>query len=320
MKTGIIDFHCDALSKLQQNTNLDFQSDSGLDVTAAKLEQGGVQLQCFAIYLSEKLGAGKIGHILEQLALFRTRVETSGLPLVTSRQQLAAITSTGNKGALLSLEGAEGLEGNFHYLQCIYNLGVRFIGITWNHANWAADGVLEPRGGGFTAKGKELIAACHKLGIVLDVSHLSQAGFWELSEWAEKAGKPFIASHSNSFSVCQHPRNLTDEQVRAIVRLGGRIGLTFVPQFVKAASRVQMTDLLLHIEHLCACGAENHLMFGSDFDGIEEHIEGLEDASKYLFLKEMLLKTYPEPLVDKWLSQNALKFLQTQLPSAKKAL
>lgn len=320
MKFGIIDFHCDALMKLQLNPELNFQDDSKLDVTASKLKKGGVQLQCFAIYLAEQLGKPHIGLILEQIALYRTQIETCGIPLVTSRQQLAALAAVGETGAMLSIEGADGLEGHFGYLQCCYDLGVRFLGLTWNHANWAADGVMEPRGGGFTAKGKQLVKACHDLGIILDVSHLSQQGFWELTEMAESAGKPFIASHSNSISVCKHPRNLTDEQIRAIVRLGGRIGLTFVPPFVKADGPVKMTDLLPHIEHMCACGAENHLMFGSDFDGIDEHIEGLENAAGYSMFKEMLLKYYAETLVDKWLSQNAFKFLQTQLPSAKKAL
>lgn len=319
MKFGIVDFHCDALSKLQLNPELHFGDDPGLDVTASKLKKGGVQLQCFAIYLSEQLGQARIGLILEQIALYRTKVESCGLPLITSRQQLAALAAAGETGAMLSIEGADGLEGHFGYLQCCYDLGVRFLGLTWNHANWAADGVMEPRGRGFTAKGKQLVEACHDLGIILDVSHLSQQGFWELTEMAESAGRPFIASHSNSHSICKHPRNLTDEQIRAIVRLGGRIGLTFVPPFVKTDSPVKMTDLLPHIEHMCACGAENNLMFGSDFDGIDEHIEGLENAAGYSAFKDMLLKYYAEPLVDKWLAQNALKFLQTHLPSTKKA-
>ncbi|WP_223070429.1 dipeptidase [Paenibacillus caui] len=320
MKFGIVDFHCDALSKLHQDPSIHFSDDQKLDVSAFKLKQGGIKLQCFAIFVSERLGQGRIGHILEQIRLFRTEVEACGLPLVTSRQQLAALVASGGSGGLLSLEGADALEGNLSYLRCCYDLGVRFLGITWNHANWAADGIMESRGGGFTQKGKELVQACHELGIILDVSHLSPKGFWELTELAETAGKPFIASHSNSFSVCNHPRNLSDEQIRAIVRLGGRIGITFVPYFVKSEGPVKMTDLLPHLEYMCSLGAENHLVFGSDFDGIDHHIAGLENAAKYSDLREMLLKYYSGALADKWLYQNALKFLQTQIPATKKTL
>ncbi|GGA39094.1 dipeptidase [Paenibacillus physcomitrellae] len=321
MKWGIIDFHCDALSKLQENPEIRFEEDERLDVSAKKLSQGGVGLQCFAIFIDDEQEKARIGRVLEQISLYRTEVEKAGIPLVTSRQELAALNAAGGgTGGMLSLEGAHGLEGNLKYVQNCYDLGVRFLGITWNHANWAADGIMEPRGGGFTQKGHELVKLCHELGIILDVSHLSIKGFWELTEAAEKVGKPFIASHSNSIKICDHPRNLSDEQIRTIVRLGGRIGLTFVPPFVKASGPVKMTDLLPHLEHMCSLGAENHLMFGSDFDGIDEHIEGLEHAACYVSFKELLLKYYSEPLVDKWLSLNAMRFLQTWLPATKKAL
>nr|WP_138493905.1 dipeptidase [Paenibacillus pinistramenti] len=320
MKFGVIDFHCDALGKLQQHPDICFEEDERLDVSLHKLKQGSVGLQCFAVFITDDPEQARIGRVLEQLSLFRSRVEKAGIALVASRQELAALNAAGGIGGMLSLEGAHGLEGNLNYLQSCYDLGVRFLGITWNHANWAADGVMELRGGGFTERGKELIRRCHELGIVLDVSHLSVKGFWELTEAAEQAGRPFIASHSNSMAVCSHPRNLSDEQIRTIVRLGGRIGLTFVPPFVKPSGPVKMTDLLPHLEHLCSLGAENHIMFGSDFDGIEEHILGLEDASKYAAWKELLLKYYSGQLVDKWLSVNALRFLQTWLPAIKKAL
>jgi membrane dipeptidase len=318
LKYGVIDFHCDALSKLQEQPDIRFAGDTRLDVSAKTLEQGGVRLQCFAVFLLDDSENATIGRVLEQISLFRTEVEPAGYPLVTSRQQLENLAASGGRGALLSLEGAHGLEGNLKYLQCCYDLGVRLLGLTWNNANWAADGVMEPRGGGFTAKGLELVQACYKLGIILDVSHLSVQGFWQLAELAEKEGKPFIASHSNSLSVCSHPRNLNDEQIRAIIRLNGRIGLTFVPYFVKKTQGpVKMTDLLPHLEHMCSLGAEKHIMFGSDFDGIDRYIEGLKDASHYQNWKELLLKHYPEALVDKWLYHNAMEFLQSWLPATK---
>ena len=320
MKFGVVDFHCDVLYKLQLDSKIRFADAPGLDASARMLRAGEVQLQCFAIFLDESLGQPRIGQVLEQISLYRSEVETNGYGLITNQEELSRLRASGRQGALLSLEGADGLEGNFHYLRSCYDLGVRFLGITWNYANWAADGALEVRNGGFTNQGRKLVATCHELGIVLDASHLSEKAFWELAEMAQAAGKPFIASHSNCYSVCPHPRNLKDDQIRAIVKLGGRIGLTFVPYFVKSTGHVKLTDLLAHIEHFCLLGAEECLMFGSDFDGIEVHIKDLENAGQYPALKEMLLQHYSETLVEKWMSGNALRFLETELPPARKAL
>ena len=125
--------------------------------------------------------------------------------------------------------------------------------------------MLEQRNGGFTERGRQLIEQCHRTGIILDVSHLSQAGFWEMAELTQG---PVIASHSNAYSICPHPRNLSDEQIRALIALNGMIGITFVPWFIRSGvERVTPEDVLPHIEKICELGGEKHIMFGSDFDG-----------------------------------------------------
>lgn len=320
MKATIIDFHCDALSKMLLDPKLDFARDQRLDVNLRRLEEGGVMLQCFAIFLSERLGPPKMEHVLAQLDIFQSAVKSLGVAQVSTAEDLEALEQSGGTGGLLSLEGADGLEGNLHYLRLCYERGVRFLGLTWNYANWAADGIMEPRGGGFTPQGVELVKACHELGIVLDVSHLSVQGFWELQTLAESAGKPFIASHSNAYSICPHARNLADDQIRAIVKLGGRIGITYVPWFVKEGRNVSSRDLLPHLERICSLGGAEHIMFGSDFDGIESHLSDLQHAGHYAKWQETLLKYYPEELVRGWLYGNAAAFLRAWLPSQKKAL
>ncbi|KAI7248407.1 hypothetical protein KC345_g11863 [Hortaea werneckii] len=214
---------------------------------------------------------------------------------------------------MLSLEGVDGLEGNLFYAQLCFELGVRFLGVTWNYANWAADGVLEPRNGGFTEQGRKLIEWCNGSGMLLDVSHLAPAGFWEL---VERSKRPFIASHSNSAAICGHPRNLSDEQIKALVTLDGRIGLTFVPWFVRDGGGANSDDVRRHIEHVCALGGSKQIMFGSDFDGIDAWVTGLEHPGKYAEFASLLLKYYPEDEVKGWLFDNALTFLKTHLPSA----
>lgn len=310
----MIDLHCDALSKLQLNRELQFLDDERLDVNVERMIQGGVGVQCFAIYLSEKLGKPQMSHILDQLDLYASEIVARGIMPISTVQELQEAERQGRLGGLLSIEGADGLEGNLHYVKVCYERGVRLLGLTWNYANWAADGILEPRGGGLTPAGRELVRFCQRLGIILDVSHLSVKGFWELASMAEAAGTPLIASHSNAYTVCPHSRNLQDDQIRALISLDGRIGITFVPWFVKQTKTVERMDILPHLDHVCALGGEKHIMFGSDFDGIERHVKGLEHAGKYEEWADLLLKYYPEELVAGWLYGNAKAFLLRWLP------
>ncbi|MBD7967296.1 dipeptidase [Paenibacillus gallinarum] len=315
----VVDMHCDVLYKMQLEPSLEFLNDSKLDVTISRLQEGKVALQTFAIYLSERLGTPRFEHVYKQLEIYDSLIEqksyTEGLRPLRWKQDAEELRNfiyqeewkqRNQIWSLLSLEGVDGLEGNLSYLDLIYEKGVRFIGVTWNYANWAADGILEERNGGFTNKGKALIKKCNDIGLIIDVSHLSEAGFWELTDMSEQ---PVIASHSNVKSICPNPRNLTDNQIRAIITLNGRIGMTFVPWFVKKEGKVTKADLLKHIDHVCALGGADHIMFGSDFDGIPQWIEGLEHPGKYPDLVELLQKHYPETLVRQFMYDNMLSFL-----------
>lgn len=224
----IFDAHCDVLSKLYLNPRLEFHTEHPeLDVCFPRLRQSGVKLQFFAIYLPESIANPAFDHILQFTDIFYRKVLSHpGMQLVKDVKDLEELSNGEQIGAVLSLEGADALSGNIHYVRILYELGVRFVGITWNYANWAADGVMEPRQGGFTRKGRQLIKEMDKVGMLADVSHLSVNGFWEFTELSDR---PFIASHSNVRELCTHPRNLSDDQIRAIIAKNGRIGLTFVP-------------------------------------------------------------------------------------------
>ncbi|MWV43468.1 membrane dipeptidase [Paenibacillus sp. HJL G12] len=313
---------------MREDTRISFQNDKKLDVTYERLQHGAVSLQCFAIYLSERWGIPRYEYILDQIDVFKSRVMTTAGGVRWMRwkeeaaeleQEIGSVHPASKAGqipwGLLSVEGADGFEGSLFYVRMCYEMGVRFLGITWNYANWAADGVLEKRDGGFTEKGKKLIELCNEIGLLLDVSHLSPTGFWELTERTER---PFIASHSNAKSICPHPRNLTDEQIRAIVAMDGRIGMTFVPWFVREGGEkpVRPEELLPHIEHFCSLGGQNSLMIGSDFDGIDAWIQGLEHPGRYPEFAELLCKHYSEELVRKWFSGNALSYLKRHLPES----
>lgn len=313
MAFGIADFHCDVLSKLLVHPKLTFRNSESnlLDVTYERLKESGAVLQTFAVYIPEKLN-GSIEPILESIDLFYEQVlACPDMRLIRNSSDLTESLTSGKIGALLSLEGVDGLQGSLSILRLLYRLGVRAAGLTWNHANWAADGVMEPRGGGLTARGKAFVTECDNLGILVDVSHLSERAFWDVADLAQRT---IIASHSNTKALLNHPRNLTDDQIKAIIALQGLIGITYVPWFVAEGEQVTIDDILRHVDHVCGLGGEHHLMLGSDFDGIDKYVNGLTHPSEVYRLREALLKRYSEEQTKRFLSGNALTFLAENLP------
>lgn len=308
----IFDAHCDVLSKLLEDPELDFRQEKDrLDVTLDRMLESNIGFQNFALYLPAKF-SGNYRHILESIDLFHERILSNRqIRGIRTKNDLKLAQSEGRIGALLSLEGVDALQGNLTYLRILFYLGVRSVGITWNYANWAADGVLEPRKGGFTSQGLKLIRECNRLGMILDVSHLSETAFWELASQSEK---PFIASHSNATHICPRLRNLNDAQITSIIQTGGVIGITFVPSFVHAEEPAAMEHILFHIDHICSLGGSRHIGFGSDFDGIKEKITGLEHAGKYDRLVDLLQKHYSEQDVERFIYKNWYDFYMDHLP------
>lgn len=202
----------------------------------------------------------------------------------------------------MSLEGVDAIGNDLHKLTILHELGVRSIGLTWSNANLAADGILEERGAGLTTFGKEIVAFNNEPRMFTDVSHLSEKSFWDVMEIAKYP----IASHSNSKTICPNPRNLTDEQAKAMFERNAMIHVTFVTEFVKESGDVVIGDLIQHIDHFSSLGGVHNIGIGSDFDGITKKIIGLEDASMHPNLLNELLKYYTEEQVKGFAYQNFL--------------
>ncbi|WP_079910194.1 dipeptidase [Paenibacillus sp. 32352] len=311
----IIDGHCDVLYKMYENRGLDFFNPtvSGLDVTYQRMVQAGVKIQFFAIFLSDSIRQPYFEHYLEYINIFYQKIISDPrIRLIKNQTDLLEVMSGPQKGAILTLEGADAIQDNPLFTQTLFHLGIRLIGVTWNYGNWAADGVLEPRQGGFSRKGLRFIKECNDLGIMMDVSHLSEKSFWDLAMMSEK---PFVATHSNAKAICSHPRNLDDSQIKAIIQKQGRIGITFVPWFVTEQGTASLSDLTKHIDHICSLGGEKHLVIGSDFDGISKWIPGLEHTGKFDDLAQFLSKYYKDDWLKDFFFRNWYRYLQRQLPA-----
>ncbi len=309
----IVDAHCDTLIPvLEGRRSLGEYSESGhLDIP--RLKKAGVDVQFFAAFVNPIFKKRTLYRTLELLDALYTEAErnSDSLIIAGSGEDIDRAVKTGKIAAILALEGGDCLEGSLGVLRMLHRLGVRSITLTWNHRNDLADGVAEARtNGGLTEFGVAVVEEMNRLKMLVDVSHLSEAGFWDVIEVSKQ---PFIASHSNSSSVYRHRRNLDDNQVRALARKGGVIGINFYSKFV-GAGKVTVDDLLDHIDHIASVGGMDCIGLGSDFDGIDETVEGLEDVSKLWMLTYGLLRRgYKDGDIKKILGGNFLRVIREVL-------
>ncbi|MBS4198497.1 dipeptidase [Bacillus sp. FJAT-49732] len=304
----VIDLHCDVLYKIWESKGtLRFKDSPELDTNKERMLKGQVKVQCFAIFIPPELKSEEqFQAALDQIDYFYSHVLENNPDIVHIRNwEDITYLKTDEIGAILTLEGVDCIGNDLHKLSILFHLGVRSVGLTWNFANLAADGVWEPRGAGLTSFGKEIVKFNNKHKVFTDVSHLSEKGFWDVMEIADFP----IASHSNSKTICNHPRNLSDEQAKTLFQKDGLIHVVYHPPFVTHNETAYISDLIRHIDHFCYLGGVRQIGFGSDFDGIETHIVDLENASKHQNLINELLKYYSDDQVRGFAGENFLRHL-----------
>ncbi|MGH2352429.1 MAG: dipeptidase [Chloroflexota bacterium] len=222
-----------------------------------------------------------------------------------SAADIRAARAAGRLAVVLTVENSDALDGSLNVLRTFHQLGIRSIGLTHHPRALAADGVAETRtGGGLTAFGVRLVREMNALGMLVDVSHLSERGFWDVMV---HTAKPVIASHSNCRALCDHVRSLTDDQLRALGANGGVVGISFVPAFVDR-ERPSVGRVLDHIEHALDVAGPAHVGLGSDFDGGGNV---LRDATEVPRLTQGLLDRGHSPQVIRGvLGENLLRVLE----------
>ena len=190
--------------------------------------------------------------------------ETPEVALCKTGAEIDAAVARGQIAFVLAIEGGECVQDGVESLRVFHELGVRILGLTWNQRNLLAEGVGEARaGGGLTELGRAIVAEANRLGVLLDVSHLSVKSFWDL---VETSRAPMIASHSNAQALCGHPRNLDDDQIRAVAASGGTIGINMVSAFINDdPGAASLEDALDHIDHVAALVGMEHVALGPDF-------------------------------------------------------
>lgn len=305
----VVDAHADTVLGIIKGRPLGLRSRKG-HVDLPRLREGGVNVQVFAHYIQGEYKPDRaLPRFLELLDAFLTEVDANAqhITVVKTVAQLEEAVAQDKIAAVLAIEGGEALAGRLAVLRIFHRLGVRLIGLTWNERNDLADGVGESgTGGGLSRLGVAVVQEMNRLGMVVDVSHLSDAGFWHVMD---VSSRPVVASHSNCRALCRHPRNLSDEQIKALARNGGVIGMNFYPPFVDDdARRATIERIVDHVEHIVQLVGPDHVGLGSDFDGIDSTPRGLEDVSKLPRLTEaMLRRGFSEAHIRKILGENFLR-------------
>ncbi len=302
----IFDLHCDTLYRaITENKSLNSQE---MEVRLND-DTKRHKLQCYAIWIPDDLSGDEAERLFFKASDKIVReCEKHHIALITSGKALNKLFRQKKNSAFFTIENGKALNGKIENVAKFAFLGVRMMTLTWNEHNKIGDGAMVEKPAGLTAFGKEVIREMETNHMVVDISHASHALFDDV---AAAASRPFVASHSNSFSVTAHPRNLTDEQFGIIRDRGGLVGINFHNAFLNHnPQQASVTDIIRHIDYFLALGGENTLCFGSDFDGGVLPSDFC-DSRVYDTIYEILLQNhYKESLIRKIFCENALNFFE----------
>lgn len=254
---------------------------------------------------------------LAQAAILIEMDRQGAVKIVRTAAELAATLKTGTMAAIMHMEGAEAIDPDFHALDVLYGAGLRSLGPVWSRPTIFGEGVpfVFPSdgniGGGLTDDGIQLVKKCNDLGIMIDLSHLNEAGFWDV---ARHSNAPLVATHSNAHALSPHSRNLTDKQLATIGESGGMAGLNYAVAFLREDGRmlaeVPFEQMLAHLDHMMNVAGEDCVGLGSDFDGAVVPAPLADVAGLPKLQKAMQDHGYDDSLIEKLCFKNWQRVLE----------
>lgn len=300
----LFDGHCDTLSRCYETGEGIWENGGHLGLKRTR--KFGRYAQFFAIFGdTDHIKTTPWEHFCGEYDVFHRELERNEAVLTQCRTagEARRALQAGKSAAFLSVEGAELLDCDTEKLELAHKLGVRAINLTWNHANLLSGSIADRPEQGLSERGRAFVRRMEELGVLVDVSHLSEPGFWDV---AAMASKPFIASHSNARAVFPAQRNLTDAQFTAIIENQGVAGLNMFHSFL--GERPDLDAVIAHLEHFLALGGRKNISIGGDWDGIPAPAEGMDGIWDMDRLCERLLqKNYHEALVRDVFYENLMR-------------
>ncbi len=310
----LFDGHCDTLLGLMGNPRsgplpVGSLYDNELHIDLKRGLALGTYAQTFALFGFREMGLDNIFDTLYTRFKAEADACAEHLRFCRSRSEALAAAEEKKTAAFLSIEGAEVIDCSPAKLEEAAEKGVRGFGICWNRANEITGTNAQESDRGLSGKGKDLVKLALELGLAVDVSHLSDPGFWDVEKLAKG---PFIASHSNARAIHGHPRNLTDDMFRAIRDHGGTAGINLYSLFL-GEDTVTVETVLRHIDHFLELGGEKALAIGGDLDGCDQLPQGIRGIQDVHLIRDALSERgYSEPLLDDIFYNNLLRVLPVQ--------
>ncbi len=311
-----IDFHCDTLMRAWGLQAGDIYRLPQAMVDVERLEKSGCMAQFFAVFMMPQPAAPDSdddSYIDALLNIFRSSLQGK-LAFAGNIQDFRRNRKAGKISGFLTLEDGRAVNGSMDRLERFYEMGIRLITLTWNYVNcFGSPNSFDPAAmaQGLTSFGRDAVRRMQELGMLVDVSHLSDGGFWDVADITKV---PFVASHSNCRALNPHPRSMSDEMIRALADRGGIMGVNFCPNFLRKnirenTSRVE--HLVRHLRHMVNTGGLGCAAIGSDLDGIDGDLEiGSADQMPLLF-QTMERAGFHESEIEQIAWKNAERVLET---------
>jgi membrane dipeptidase len=313
----LIDLHCDTISACHESGGQHGLRKNSLCVDLEKMKKADSMAQVFALYVDMKATDNPMQHGLDLLDFFYNELDNNRetIRFAAAAQDIEQNRKQGKMSAMLAIEEGAVLNGSLSNLRNFYRLGVRFVTLVWNYTNQLGypNFQFEYQHKGLTEFGMEVVEEMNRLGMLIDVSHLSDAGFYDV---VRSSKKPFIATHSNARACTHHPRNLTDDMIRLLAQKGGVMGLNFESFFLNAGeptTHSSIQDMLRHLKHIRNIGGIEVMAMGTDFDGTA-HSSEIADIGEMDKLAQAMKKNgFSEEEIDRICWGNALRLIREVL-------
>jgi len=318
-----IDMHCDTLMQYVVNSEKNSLYQNDLQVDFTKLKAGKALAQFFAIFMVgedfykykniQKISDEEYFERLYNGFVNEIDIHAEIIKFAKNATDYNDNKKDGIISAFLTIEDGKIVDGNIQNLNKLHDKGVRLISLTWNYENCfgfpnSRDSIMMNKG--LKKFGIEAIEKMNDLGIIVDVSHLSDGGFWDVVKYSKK---PFVASHSNCREITNHTRNLTDEMIRALAEQGGVAGINFCPDFLADLTSEPVVStiesIIEHIKHFINVGGIECAGIGSDFDGIGGKLEISNASDMPILIERMEVKGFSPSQIDKIMYENVERII-----------
>lgn len=319
----VVDMHCDTIGELwkaeKAGKSISLRSNS-LHIDLEKMQKGDYLLQNFAMFVFLGREKDPLVNVLEMIDVYnRAMAENADIiGPVLKYEDIEKNRAAGKLSGMLTIEEGAVLKGNPYVVRSLYQLGVRMLTLTWNFENEIgypntivkAKDYDPSRHYGLKPEGIEIVREMNRVGMIVDVSHLGDDGFWDVVKYSDS---PFVASHSNARAVCNHTRNMTDDMIRALADKGGVMGLNFCGDFLNPNGKSRVEDMVRHAKHIINVGGSDILGLGTDYDGIDGDLE-LDHCDKMpLLAQEMERQGFSTQQIEKIFHGNVLRLYREVL-------